>query len=142
MAQLLTAMNTQRSSPTDTDAKNPCMKCGACCAHFRVSFYCGELLGGLGSDPDSELRNGVPPDLTTKLNDVMACMKGTEAGNGRCIALAGELGQAGIRCTIYPLRPSPCREFESWLKDGTPNPDCQRLRAHIGLPPLMAIERK
>ncbi|MFO5452169.1 YkgJ family cysteine cluster protein, partial [Klebsiella pneumoniae] len=21
---------------------NPCMTCGACCAYFRVSFYCAE----------------------------------------------------------------------------------------------------
>ncbi|MEG6657786.1 YkgJ family cysteine cluster protein, partial [Pseudomonas aeruginosa] len=21
---------------------NPCLTCGACCAHFRVSFYWGE----------------------------------------------------------------------------------------------------
>lgn len=108
--------------------ENPCIACGACCAHFRVSFYCGELTGGSGGY--------VPVELASKLNDVMACMQGTEAGNGRCVALRGELGQPGIGCAIYPNRPSPCREFANWFDDGTPNPDCQRLRIKIGLPPL------
>lgn len=107
---------------------NPCTACGACCAIPRVSFYCGELTGGTGGF--------VPAALASKLNDVIACMKGTEAGNGRCIALAGELGKRGIRCSIYADRPTPCREFAAWQDDGTPHPDCQRLRARIGLPPL------
>jgi Fe-S-cluster containining protein len=64
------------------------------------------------------------------------CMKGTEQGGQRCVALRGELGQPGIHCSIYEHRPSPCREFPTWMEDGTPNPDCQRLRLAIGLPPL------
>lgn len=108
--------------------ENPCSTCGVCCAHFRVSFYCGELDEGSGGV--------VPAELTVKVNDVMACMKGTESGNGRCVALAGEIGKGGIRCRIYANRPTPCREFPVWLDDGTPNPDCQRLRAKFGLPPL------
>ncbi|WP_215779964.1 YkgJ family cysteine cluster protein [Paludibacterium sp. B53371] len=112
------------TAPSD----NPCTTCGACCAHFRVSFYCGELTGGSGGI--------VPAELASQLNPVMACMKGTETGNGRCIALRGTLGSPDIRCSIYPQRPSPCRAFNSWLDDGQPNPDCQRLRAGIGLPPL------
>jgi len=107
---------------------NPCTACGACCAYFRVSFYCGELAGGSGGI--------VPVEMTSKVNEVIACMKGTETGHGRCVALAGELGQGGIRCTIYANRPSPCREFANWLEDGRPNPECQRLRARLGLPPL------
>lgn len=110
---------------------NPCTACGACCAHFRVSFYCGELAGGSGGF--------VPAHMTSKLNNVMACMKGTEAGNGRCVALVGTLGKDGISCSIYPNRPTPCREFAVWLQDGTPNPDCQRLRVRIGLPPLRPL---
>ena len=55
-------------------------------------------------------------------------MKGTEMGGGRCISLRGELGKPGIHCAIYENRPTPCREFDIWLPDGTPNPDCQRLR--------------
>lgn len=108
--------------------ENPCMACGACCAYFRVSFYCGEITGGLGGY--------VPADRVSKINDVMVCMKGTESGHGRCTALVGELGKPGIYCEIYEHRPSTCREFSNWLEDGTPNPDCQRLRARFGLTAL------
>lgn len=107
---------------------NPCLDCGACCAYFRVSFYCGELAGENGG--------WVPPSYVSQLSPLRACMKGTEAGHGRCIALVGELGKPGIRCRIYENRPSPCREFESWLPDGTPNAECQRLRLSLGLAPL------
>lgn len=110
---------------------NPCTACGACCSHFRVSFYCGELADGSGGV--------VPTELTSKVNPVIACMKGTETGSGRCVALVGEIGKRGIRCSIYENRPSPCREFEPWQEDGTPAPDCQRLRIKIGLPPLLPV---
>lgn len=112
---------------------NPCTSCGICCAYFRVSFYCGELSDGLGGF--------VPAELTSQLTPLRACMKGTETGHGRCIALRGTLGRPGIACAIYANRPTPCREFPTWLEDGTPNPDCQRLRASIGLPPL-AVQRQ
>ena len=108
--------------------ENPCLSCGACCQHFRISMYVGEIASHPGGT--------VPDELVSKINPVMACMKGTEAGNGRCIALRGEVGKPGIGCNIYADRPSPCREYRVWMDDGTPNPDCQRLRARIGLAPL------
>ncbi len=109
-------------------AANPCLDCGACCAHFRVSFYCGEVAGANGGT--------VPEDLVAQVGPLRACMRGTELGHGRCVALRGELGRPGIHCDIYPLRPTPCREFETWLPDGSVNPDCQRLRLKLGLPAL------
>lgn len=110
------------------DAANPCLSCGACCAHFRVSFYCGEVAGPNGGT--------VPADMVTQLSPLRVCMKGTERGGGRCIALRGQLGRPGIRCAIYEDRPTPCREFDVWMPDGSPNPDCQRLRLALGLPAL------
>ena len=110
-----------------SNKQNPCLDCGVCCNHFRVSFYCGELSG--------ENNGFVPVTLTSKINNTMACMKGTERGNGRCIALGGVIGEK-IWCNIYTNRPTPCREFPVWLEDGTPNPDCQRLRLEAGLPLL------
>ena len=104
---------------------NPCLSCGACCAHYRVSFYSGELAGETGGC--------VPIELPTQIGPLRACMKGTEVGNGRCIALRGELGQDGIHCAIYTNRPSPCRDFYVYDAHGKPNPDCQTLRAAIGL---------
>lgn len=112
-------------------SENPCIACGACCAYYRVSFYCGELTGGSGG--------WVPVELTSMITPLMACMQGTESGNGRCVALSGELGKPGISCNIYENRPTPCREFAVWLEDGTPNPDCQSTRARIGLPALGPI---
>jgi Fe-S-cluster containining protein len=110
------------------DESNPCLSCGACCQHFRVSMYMGEMASSPGGT--------VPDELVSAVNPVIVCMKGTEAGYGRCVALRGVVGKPGIRCEIYPLRPSPCREYRVWLEDGTPNPDCQRLRKNIGLVPL------
>ena len=109
---------------------NPCIACGACCASFRVSFYCGEVSGGSSGV--------VPAELVSPINPVMVCMKGTERGHQRCIALEGTLGQPGIHCRIYAQRPSTCRDFNHWEADGTPNPECQRLRAGLGLAPLPA----
>jgi Fe-S-cluster containining protein len=77
----------------------------------------------------------VPVELTSKVNDTIACMKGTESGHGRCIALVGELGRPGIACSIYARRPSTCG-FSAWDADGQPNPTCQRLRTGLGLPSL------
>jgi len=81
----------------------------------------------------------VPPELVSQVGPLRAAMKGTEHGHGRCIALRGEIGSPEVRCGIYPQRPSPCREFEPWLLDGSPEPDCQRARARFGLPPLPAL---
>lgn len=102
-----------------TGADNPCANCGACCRHFRVSFYHGEL--------DTQPGGYVPADLCAPLTPFRACMKGTEMG-GRCIALQGDM-----RCGIYEHRPSVCREFPAFMEDGTPNPECARLRALHGV---------
>lgn len=114
----------------NTEALNPCLECGACCSYYRVSFYCGELAGENGG--------WVPLEFVSQLSPLRACMKGTEMGHNRCIALKGELGRPGVACSIYEHRPSPCREFESWLPDGSPNPECQTLRASVGLAALPA----
>ena len=114
----------------DTE-ENPCLNCGVCCNHFRISFYFGEM---------DEHENGfVPSALTSKVNDFFACMKGTESG-GRCIALEGTPGKGDIKCSIYHNRPTPCREFPVWLDDGTANPKCNELRERAGLP-LIGIKQ-
>lgn len=103
-----------------TGEDNPCSGCGACCRHFRVSFYHGEL--------DSQPGGYVPAELALPLTPFRACMKGTEAGGARCIAL-----QDDLRCGIYAQRPSVCREFPAIMPDGTLNPECVRLRALSGI---------
>lgn len=111
----------------DDDA-NPCKSCGACCTHFRISFYQGELNshGGL-----------VPDELVTSITPFLVAMKGTETG-GRCISLQGEIGK-NISCGIYHNRSSSCRAFPVWLDDGQPNPKCQELRFNNGLKPLKSL---
>lgn len=103
-----------------------CADCGACCRHFRVSFYQGEL--------DSFPGGYVPAEMTSEVTPFMVCMQGTETG-GRCVAL-----QPNNRCAIYENRPSPCREFPAYLEDGSLNPKCVQLRAKFGIgmpePPL------
>jgi len=131
-AAFLPIAETGRPASNDHLIANPCLSCGACCAYFRVSFYCGEI-----ADEDENGSAGmVPPELVTQVGPLRAAMKGTEHGQGRCIALRGEIGSCNVHCSIYERRPSPCREFEPWLTDGSPEPDCQRVRALFGLPPL------
>lgn len=108
---------------------NPCFECGQCCQYFRVSFYHAEIEGsGVGN---------VPLSYTTKINNHLACMKGTETGNGKCVALV-YADDKGYRCSIYESRPSPCRAFELY-ENGKPNPKCNELREKIGLEPLEEI---
>jgi Fe-S-cluster containining protein len=103
---------------------NPCLSCGACCAHFRVSFYWTEADDAPGGQ--------VPARLTEQVHEHLRCMKGTNVKPPRCVALQGEIGKQ-VACTIYELRPSPCREFNVLEADGTPNERCQKLRARAGL---------
>ncbi|MDH5473799.1 MAG: YkgJ family cysteine cluster protein [Gammaproteobacteria bacterium] len=79
-----------------------CVICGACCASFRVSFYWGET--------DLINPGGVPEALTEKLNHHRVVMRGTNQKNPYCLALQGEINKQ-VSCTIYPQRPTPCRDF-------------------------------
>ena len=100
---------------------SPCFGCGACCRHFRISFYHGEL--------NTQPGGHVPADMAVQITPFHACMKGTETG-GRCIAL-----QDDTRCGIYEQRPSVCREFPVFMPDGTMNPRCMALRILQGIDP-------
>lgn len=106
---------------------NPCVSCGACCATYRVSFYCGET---------DEFPGGcVPSGLVEQVTSVMACMRGTAAQPPRCIALHGEVGKS-VSCAIYEQRPSPCREFAPLAAVGRSDEACADARRRHGLPPL------
>lgn len=99
---------------------NTCQQCGACCAHFRVSFYWAEAQ-----------HLGLPDEAVSQVNRTMVCMAGTGGWPPRCHALVGHVGVA-VTCTRYAQRPSPCREMQ-------PGDDkCLRARAAHGLPAIAA----
>ena len=95
-----------------------CQSCGACCAHFRVSFYWAE----------AESR-GLPERLIQALTPFMACLAGTQSKTPRCDALAGTVGEQ-VTCTVYEQRPEPCREVQPG------DEKCLRARARHQLGPL------
>ncbi len=105
------------------DVESPCTHCGACCAHFRVSFYWAE-----GDDhPDGT----VPMALTERVSPFLVAMRGTLVEPPRCVALQGEVG-GRVGCAIYAQRSSSCREL-------VPGDDkCVRARQRHGLPSLLA----
>jgi len=94
---------------------NLCLRCGACCATYRVSFYWAE----------ADAR-GIPDSLIEQVSPWYACMAGTGQPEPRCRALAGTVGRS-VSCLVYSQRPSPCRELQ-------PGEDkCNRARARHGL---------
>jgi hypothetical protein len=119
-------MGVEDGVPAD-EPVNPCVSCGACCAYYRASFYWGEA--------DNAPGGTVPVDLTEKLNDFRRVMRGTSEKNPRCIALLGTIGQA-VRCSIYELRSSVCRDFPVSWEQGVHNERCDRARAAWGLAPV------
>ena len=106
---------------------HPCLSCGACCAHFRVAFH--------WSEADPFLGGQTPAELTEKLDPHRLVMRGTQAYQPRCTALAGTVGERAA-CGIYAQRPSPCRELQPAWEFGQPSPQCDRARAAHGLPAL------
>lgn len=105
---------------------NPCTRCGACCASFRVDFARAELDGEGGQ---------VPAGLTVEVNAATCRMRGTDHAAPRCAALVGTPG-VQAHCGIHEWRPSPCREFGLRAPTGQGDEACARARARHGLPPL------
>jgi len=97
-----------------------CIRCGACCACFRVDFAVYEMEGMGGS---------VPEGLAVEVNGSTMRMRGTDHVPIRCAALTGKLGEK-VGCGIYEWRPSPCREFEEG------SDACTRARRRLGLEPV------
>ena len=108
---------------------HPCLRCGACCATFRVGFYLREA-------NVEENENAVPIELTEDVSPNLRCMKGTNVHHGnKCVALVGKIGEHAV-CSIYKNRSSTCRNFKASYEDGVKNPRCDQARAKHGLKPL------
>ncbi|HOB94511.1 MAG TPA: YkgJ family cysteine cluster protein [Aquabacterium sp.] len=105
---------------------NPCTRCGACCAGYRVDFDASELQSEGGCVPDG---------LALQLTDRLWRLRGTDHARPRCAALQGQVGQR-VLCGIHEWRPSPCREFGPRAPFGQGDEACARARARHGLPPL------
>ena len=109
-----------------TGTDNPCTRCGACCASWRVDFAREELASAGGSVPDG---------LADDLGGGTCRLRGTDRQPPRCAALVGVVGER-VRCAIHEWRPSPCREFGLRAPLGVGDEACDRARARHGLPPL------
>jgi len=99
---------------------HPCLRCGACCAAFRVDFSVDEIDGEGGT---------VPAGLAVQVTGTTWRMRGTDHVPIRCAALSGKVGERAS-CGIYEWRPNPCRELEPGSYA------CEKARARHGLPPL------
>lgn len=106
---------------------HPCLRCGACCAYFRVAFHWSEAEAFLGG--------AVPPERTVKLDPHRLAMRGTDRRQPRCESLQGRVGEQ-VACAIYDARPSVCRELVPAWEQGRPSPQCDRARQAHGLRPL------
>lgn len=109
-------------------SSHPCLRCGACCAFFRVAFHWSETdacAGGL-----------TPQGLTEPLDPHRVVMRGTYGGTAvRCEQLRGQIGR-DAHCGIYALRPSPCHALQPAWEQGAPSPQCDKARVAHGLAPL------
>ena len=106
---------------------NPCQRCGACCATYKVLFPSREV--------DDHEGGHVPHGLAVHYDAERSAMRGTTTFSKRCVALEGIIGQQ-VACVIYADRPSACHKFTaSWEADSA-NETCDRARNRFGLPPL------
>jgi len=101
-----------------------CTRCGACCFNPPENVQEGyaeyvELAPGdaLWRRPELLRRHGVEKDGRVHLRLL---------ADQRCSALAGRLG-GRVRCTIYHVRPSPCRRVQAGSEL------CARYRGGLGL---------
>lgn len=116
--------------------QHPCLSCGACCAHYRVSLHWSE------AEPESgapDLGGRVPIALTETFGPHQRSMRGTWAKQPHCVALQGVVGTS-VGCSIYDDRPSACRDLRMSWEDGGPNPQCGQARIAYGLAPLLREE--
>ncbi|ATD66596.1 zinc/iron-chelating domain-containing protein [Luteimonas chenhongjianii] len=110
--------------------RHPCLSCGACCAHYRVSMHWMETDAGGGV---------VPLASTEPFGGHQVAMRGTWEAQPRCVALDARIGQYS-RCTIHPRRPTACRDVAASWENGAASPQCDRARLAHGLPALTAAD--
>ena len=100
--------------------QDACFSCGACCAHFRVSFYWAEGIA-------------MPEHYIQPLTAVYSCMQGTHQAQPYCAALEGKIGKQ-VSCAIYTVRSSSCKEVQ------VADEQCNKARRAYNMIPFIAIE--
>jgi len=97
---------------------NECTRCGLCCIYYGRKFQIPVALSDTQVPPKlvqigprlKMFKNDDPDWDTTRF------MRRVDhkpwPGNGKCIALEGKPREK-IGCSIYPLRPRPCHEFDA-----------------------------
>jgi hypothetical protein len=103
-----------------------CGPCGACCREAFDSVPLG---------PEDDATAERHPDLvrtSTGWRDLVRVPSPTGCGT-RCAALIGDGPTTPFRCTIYPDRPTSCRDLEP----GSPN--CVFARRRVGLSPATPL---
>lgn len=108
--------------------KNPCLTCGTCCAHFRVSLVLGRNRLGLGAECSPR---------TGRANISIFVRKGTNNKHPRCVALQGVIDNQ-VNCLIYNFRPTACRDFAISGQNNQPNNLCEQTRKSWKLRPLIS----
>ena len=103
-----------------SSSEHPCLRCGACCAAYRVDFSNYEM---------QDMGGTVPVGLAVEVNGHTWRMRGTDHVPIRCAALVGKVGEHAS-CGIYEWRPNPCRELEPGSYG------CEKARARHGMEPL------
>jgi hypothetical protein len=101
-----------------------CQHCGACCHNSAENLREGSR-DWIEVDSDETLvRRRRAAALLVRGADDRLHMKLVDGG--RCIALRGSIG-ARVTCSIYDVRPRPCRRVQPG------DPDCMRARAERGV---------
>src|SRR5437868_4708009 len=108
--------------PSPMSEVSPCLNCGACCSHFRVSFFWGECSSSGGTVPD---------ELVTQISPSRVAMNGTDCSSAGCTAAAGDVG-GDVNCCIYELHPRAGGEREAPWGDGEHNGDWDKARVRFG----------
>ncbi len=99
---------------------HPCLECGACCATWAVQF------------DRREVRRALKRHVVPAATSAHVLMRGTDTEPPRCAALTGRVG-GRASCSIYAIRPSPCREVLPSMADGRRDVTCDEARARHGL---------
>lgn len=115
-----------RPAPSAPAADFDCTRCGACCFNPPENIAEGYSEYVEVTERDELWRR---PDVLrrhTTERDGKRHMR--LLGDERCSALLGRLG-GRVRCSIYALRPAPCRRVQAGSEL------CRRYRADQGLAP-------